>query len=70
MICPLCNKEMLSGFIPTNSIEWIPEDRTAKIKYGKEKKNGFRVGKHNFLNYKKQSAEFCPICDRIIIACK
>lgn len=67
MICPFCKNEMLLGFIPTNSIDWIPMDGSAKLKYNNDKKYGFRIGAHNFFNYKKQPAEYCPQCDKIII---
>lgn len=61
---------MKLGYIPTESIEWIPTDEKPKFKYGNDKLEGFRLGKFAFGNNKKQTAYYCIICDKIIIDCK
>lgn len=69
MKCPICNNEMMLGYIPTESIEWVPMNDTPHVIYKKDKSNGFRIGKWSFLNSKKQPAWYCYNCKKIIIDC-
>ena len=69
MNCPYCHLEMITGSIPTQSLEWIPKDGKLKITYTSDKSKGFRIGKHHFGNTKNQTASYCPHCDKIIIDC-
>ncbi len=71
MKCGYCQNEMKEGWIPTAAIEWIPCDGELKLRYDKqEKEKGFRLGKHQFFDKKKQKAWYCSICDVILIDCK
>lgn len=69
MRCPYCDGEMRDGYIPTYSMEWIPQFDTPHLKYKPDKSNGFRIGKHSFGNMKKQPACYCATCHKIIIDC-
>lgn len=66
MKCGYCNHNMIQGWISTSAIEWVPDDGEPKLRYDKqEKEKGFRLGKHQFFDRKKQKARYCPICDRL-----
>ena len=67
--CPICNNEILEGYIETPAIEWIPKEGKAKLVYSKDNADGFRLGKHCFGNMKKQTSYFCKNCNKIIIDC-
>lgn len=69
MKCGYCKNEMLKGAIPTPTIEWYPENGKIKLLYGDDKKQGFRLGKHHFLDWKEQEAWYCPVCDKLVIDC-
>lgn len=68
-MCPICNKNILKGYIESPVIEWIPEGGSSKIVYSSKKTNGFRLGKHSFFDMKKTEAYFCEFCNKIIIEC-
>ena len=51
-----CKNEMIKGVIPTSAIEWHPDNRTSKLSYDNDKKQGFRIGRHSFFDMKEQEA--------------
>ena len=61
---------MKLGYIPTPSIEWIPQGDTPHMVYKKDKSNGFRIGKFSFGDMKQQPAWYCHSCELLIINCK
>ena len=69
MTCPRCCAQMREGYIPTPSIEWIPKFGSPHLIYKKDKSNGFRIGKHAFTNHKKQPADYCAVCNILILDC-
>ena len=56
MKCGYCKNEMIKGVIPTPAIEWHPDNRTSKLSYDNDKKQGFRIGRHSFFDMKEQEA--------------
>lgn len=70
MKCGYCNGEMLAGYIPAPAVEWIPENKEPRVVYHGEKKDGFRLGRHQFFDMKRQKSWYCPECDVIVIDCK
>lgn len=69
MTYPYCKKALLEGYIPTQSLEWVPKYGEPKLKYNENKNEGFRMGKHSFLDAKRQIAFYCDSCEKIIIDC-
>lgn len=70
MKCGYCKNEMIKGVIPTPAIEWHPDNRTSKLSYDNDKKQGFQIGRHSFFDMKEQEAWYCPVCDKLVIDCK
>lgn len=56
MKCGYCKNEMIKGVIPTPAIEWHPDNRTSKLSYDNDKKQGFQIGRHSFFDMKEQEA--------------
>lgn len=66
--CPYCNNEMKRGFISGSrfQLEWIPE--------GKKERNtilskdaGIPLNKLSLFKYNKIEADYCSICNKVII---
>lgn len=72
MNCPVCNIDMIEGYILTASIEWIPKYNNPHLVYKSDKSNGFRQIKHireSDLKLSKSSILYfggeemeCPFC--------